>query len=53
MKFAIALLFVAASAVRIQEDPKVTYGERKSDIPGRFDGAESDRLMNSIIGKYS
>ena len=53
MKFAIALLFAATSAVRITEDPKVTYGVRVTDVPERFDGAESDRLMNSIIGKYS
>ena len=53
MKFAIALLFAATSAVRIMGDPKITYGARVTDIPDRFDGAESDRLMNSIIGKYS
>ena len=52
MKF--ALLVAAVAAVRIGgEDPKVTYGVRVTDIPERFDGAESDRLMNSIIGKYS
>ena len=51
MKF--ALLVAAVAAVRIGEDPKVTYGARVTDIPERFDGPESDRLMNSIIGKYS
>ena len=65
MKFAIALLFAATAAVKISSDPiattptkvssdpKVTYGVRVTAIPDRFDGAESDRLMNSIIGKYS
>ena len=53
MKFVFALLFAAVAAVRIEGEPKVTYGVRVTDVPDRFDGAESDRLMNSIIGKYS
>ena len=50
----VLLLVAAAGAIKISgPEEKVTYGERVTDIPGRFEGPESDRLMNSIIGKYS
>ena len=52
--FSIISLLSFSSAIR--EGPKpdvVTYGSRVSPIPERFEGEGSDRLMNSIIGKYA
>ena len=51
-----AIFITFASAIVIQGAPKpdvITYGVRVSEIPSRFEGPGSDRLMNSIIGTYA
>ena len=51
-----ALLASTTDALILNGQPKkdvITYGTRQSDVPERFTGPESDRLMWSVIVQYA
>ena len=52
--FTLALLLASASAVSIRGvNDAVTYGDRVTAMPAELEGPGSDKLMHSIVDKYS